>query len=176
MVKPPLRTTLLFITVLGLSAWHLSSRMRTVQTGVLRLALVRPCTQTEIENMGDGRTVWVRYLPHNTAFINEFQTATVAVPDRIAETMSTRQERVVWIAGDRRLSYGEFVDDISKLAAKTTAVYGLLSTQSETGPIDPSERRSKPREPTFTFCPVTPFPHTPAFILNDSSKPRTTSH
>jgi hypothetical protein len=67
---------------------------------------------------------------------------------------SRRFEKVVWLAADPRLTYGEVASDTSNLALHTPGLVVFLATTSQTGPIDPIEMaKTHPLDSAFFLCP-----------------------
>jgi hypothetical protein len=143
--------TLTFVAVAIPCIRHFRPRDAPSRQG-LRTLLVHPCSSAELDQRGDSRDIWLRYLSNERAFINGQPTASIAVPIQVSYITSTRFEKVVWLAADPRLSYGEVASDISNLAQRTPSLVIFLATSSETGSIDPIEM-NKSQNKIGTECP-----------------------
>ena len=102
----------------------------------IRVLLSKSCTP------GDEfirRDVVVRYLPDGRLSLNDQLLREGVVRSNVQEALSTRAEKLVWIAADEHLAYGDVVSFISKLHRDTPDVYIVLATKSQTGPVDPTD-------------------------------------
>ena len=143
---------MVFLAVAIPSLRHASSPNKP-SAHALKVLLPHPCSEAELMNLGDGRSYWLRYLTNQRDFLNGEPTAASALPSQVAMIMESRAERVLTLAADPRLSYGEVASDISRLAQHTPDLVVLLATTSETGPIDPIKRKLHAMPDWFFACP-----------------------
>ena len=85
------------------------------------------------------RDVVVRDLPGGRLWLNGRLLRESVVRSKVQEALSTRAEKLVWIAADDHLAYGEVVSLISKLHHDTPDAYIVLATKAQTGPVDPAD-------------------------------------
>jgi biopolymer transport protein ExbD len=97
----------------------------------VRLASACPAGQDE------RRDTVVRYLQNGKFLLNEQAVDEPSMLGSVSLYMETRAEKVVWIAADEHVSYGEVVSIISKLKRDTPQLYIALATKRQTGPVDP---------------------------------------
>jgi biopolymer transport protein ExbD len=57
----------------------------------------------------------------------------------VAEAVQPRAEKLVWVAADQRLQYGEVLKLISELKSDTQNLYVAIPTASQIGPVNPIE-------------------------------------
>jgi hypothetical protein len=101
------------------------------------VVLVHACSTIELAQLGDGHDEFIRYFSGNRAFVNETPIPPIAIPNIISHIMSTRAERAVWVAAGSPISFGGLAQDIASLRQRTPLLAILLTTTSQTGPIDP---------------------------------------
>jgi 3-deoxy-D-manno-octulosonic-acid transferase len=122
------------ICVVTLSVGRVDSDRRS-KLGV-HVLLAKPCAA------GDEfirRDLVVRDLPDGRLWLNDRPLDESAVRSNVQTALTTRAEKLVWIAADEHLSYGEVVSLISKLRHDTPDVYIVLATKAQTGPVDPAD-------------------------------------
>ena len=85
------------------------------------------------------RDVVVRDLPGGRLWLNDQLLRESVVRSKVQEALSTRAEKLVWIAADEHLVYGEVVSLMSKLHHDTPDVHIVLATKAQTGPVDPAD-------------------------------------
>ena len=142
-------TAILILALIAILLTRLVFSSRHRHTYGLPVALVHSCSASELERLGDSRDIWVRYLPGDRAFVNELpMTHAEAIP-AVSDAMSRRWERVVWIAGDPHLTYGEVIANTARLKAQIPSLVVLLTTGSQTGPVDPAAIVKLPLDQRF---------------------------
>jgi biopolymer transport protein ExbD len=87
----------------------------------------------------ERRDLVVRYLPGGKLWLNEESLKEDALRSRVQERLATRVEKLLWVAADERVSYGEVVALLSKLDRDNPDTYIALTTKMQTGPIDPAD-------------------------------------
>jgi hypothetical protein len=105
--------------------------------------------------MDDRRIEVVQFLRDGRIFLNERELDRPALRAAIAEVMERRSDRIIYIAGEDGAVYGDVLSQVSTLVADTPGLLVVLATASQTGPVDPLERRllaSQGRANIFGFC------------------------
>ncbi len=131
-------TTILVLALIAVLFVRFAMRSRVRHRYGIPVVLAHRCSATELEHLGDSRDVWVRYLPADQTFVNEHPMSRSDAVSAVAVEMSQRWEKAVWIAGDPRLTYGEVVANTAQLKAPVPSLVVLLTTRSQTGPVDPA--------------------------------------
>jgi len=98
--------------------------------------LPRPCPADVII---DRRDLVVRYLPSGKLWLNAEQLDEDGLRSRLQAALTTRAEKLVWIAADEHVSYGEVLSVISTLKQDTPDLHIALATKAQTGPVDPTD-------------------------------------
>jgi biopolymer transport protein ExbD len=106
---------------------------------------------------GDRRDLVVRYLPDAKLWLNSEPLDEYTLRLKLRTALATRVERLVWVAADERVSYGEVVAIISKLTEDSPDLHVALVTKAQIGPVDPSDiefRRSQlnPKLGIYNLC------------------------
>jgi biopolymer transport protein ExbD len=91
------------------------------------------------DDHGDSRDLVVRYLPNGKLWLNEDLLKENELRSELQERLATRVEKLVWVAADERLHYGEVIALLSKLSQDNPGTYMALTTRKQTGPVDPSD-------------------------------------
>ena len=102
----------------------------------VHVLLAKPCAA---EDEFIRRDLVVRDLPGRRLWLNDQLLDESVVRSNVQTALTTRAEKLVWIAADEHLSYGEVVSLISKLRHDTPDVYIVLATKAQTGPVDPAD-------------------------------------
>ena len=118
--------------ILGIGLWILIRAHKTspIPSG-MEIYLTHRCTEKELAAIGDSRDVWVRYFPNGKTFVNEKEMQKGDAMRFVHDTMERRAEPLVWVGGDKQLSYGEVVKNIDDLQKDTPGLVVLLSTPSQ---------------------------------------------
>ena len=85
------------------------------------------------------RDLVVRDLPGGRLWLNDQLLDENVVRSNVQTALTTRAEKLVWIAACEHLSYGGVAFLISKLRHDTPDVYIVLATKAQTGPVDPAD-------------------------------------
>lgn len=123
----------------------------------MQVRLARPCNYPPDE-IHDRWDVVVRYLPGGKLLLDG-----VAFKDEnslrngVAGELSPRTRKLLWIQADRRVSYGEVISLMSDLAKDTPSAEMVMTTEAQTGPVDPDQARAVGADPrsfrtTDFFC------------------------
>jgi biopolymer transport protein ExbD len=123
------------IGVIVLLVRHPRLMGRTVHAGVPVL-LAHQCPADAI---GDRRDVVVRYLPGARLWLNGNALDRTTLRKQVTEAMETRRERLVWLAADEHVSYGEVASIASDLMNDTPNLHLAIATKSQAGPVEPAE-------------------------------------
>ena len=155
-VLPAMSRTLTYLIALlcvGASACldNQSERVKAQGTQVL---LGRTCNE---QDGFDNRTITVRILPDATYFLNSQPESEASLRQHVSRVMDYRIERILWVAADKRMTYGEVAGVISKLQSDTPRLRVALATESQIGPVDPTEiKRMRGKMPDGRYIGMMP--------------------
>ena len=91
------------------------------------------------EGMESGsRLLAVRYLPDGRYFLNDQEATQAQVRQLLRPLLEHRIERLVWVAADKDVAYGNVVSLLSNLHHDTPHLYIAIATRSQVGPSTPS--------------------------------------
>jgi biopolymer transport protein ExbD len=88
---------------------------------------------------GDGRDLVVRYLSGGKLWLNEEALGEDVLRARVQADLSRRAEKLLWVAVDAHVLYGEAVSIVTKLSRDNPGAYIALATKTQTGPVDPAD-------------------------------------
>jgi biopolymer transport protein ExbD len=91
------------------------------------------------DNHGDGRDLVVRYLPGGKLWLNGDLLKENELRSELQKSLATRVEKLVWVAADEHVHYGEVIALLSKLRQDNPGTYIALTTKTQTGPVDPAD-------------------------------------
>ena len=91
------------------------------------------------DDIDSNRLLVVRYLPGDRYFLNSEPADEVQLRQLVRKALQRRVEKIVWIAADGRVTYGEVVSLLSKLQMDTPGLIIAVATASQTGPVEPAE-------------------------------------
>ena len=132
--------------------------MRGIVAQGISVGLLHVCKGTELDSVDNNRLVVLRYLRNGRVLVNDQLVPKRDAPDLTAQIMSRRLEPVVWFSADSHLDYGQVVLAISQLKQASPHLVVLLATESQTGPIDPSEIAKQDAPKIVTLCqPTLPY-------------------
>jgi biopolymer transport protein ExbD len=86
---------------------------------------------------GDSRDLVIRHLPGEKLWLNEASFEEGDLRSRVKERLATRFEKVLWVAADERVPYGEVVALLAMLHHDNPDAYIAITTKKQMGPIDP---------------------------------------
>jgi biopolymer transport protein ExbD len=120
----------------------------------LNVLIARPCPDGW---GGDSRDLLVRLLPGGKLWLNDHYLSEEALRKAVASEMVTRAERVILLAADSRVPYGDVVTFASTLQRDTPDLHISLVTRSVIGPVDPTEMNGDGAGgPLLKLCNVAP--------------------
>jgi hypothetical protein len=126
-----------FLALLCVGTLMLGSRTPNTRQDVgFRALLGQPCPAGVID---ERRDLVVRYLPDGKLWLNEESLDEGSLRLRLQQALQPRFEKLVWIAADERVSYGDVVSVISKLNQDTPDLHIALATKAQVGPVDPTD-------------------------------------
>lgn len=103
-------------------------------TGTLPILLSHSCSAQEIMNHGDGTWYFIKYhLNHQSSINDQGGLSEDGLRRTVASLMSRRAERLVYVAADPRLPYGEVLDLVSDLTRDDPSLHVVLLTEKQTG-------------------------------------------
>jgi biopolymer transport protein ExbD len=116
---------------------------------------------------GDSRDLVVRYLPGGKLWLNGDLLKEDELRSELQERLTTRVEKLLWVAADEHVRYGEVVALLSKLSQDNPGTYIALTTKMQTGPVDPADpefRKAQlnPKLGIYSLCVYVPGSNTPA--------------
>ncbi|MGA3225019.1 MAG: hypothetical protein ABSC65_14725 [Acidobacteriaceae bacterium] len=88
---------------------------------------------------GDARDLVVRYLPGGKLWLNSEPLDENILRSRVQGDLAKRAEKLLWLAADEHVSYGEVVDIVSKFSRDNPGLYIALATKAQTGAVDPAD-------------------------------------
>ncbi len=109
--------------------------MREHRPAGVRVLLGKSCP----DNADNTRLLVVRYLPGDRFWLNDQSLSEAKLRQSLSAALEGRLEKIVWVAADERVTYGEVVDVISKRKRDTPNLHVSLPTKSQIGPVDPVE-------------------------------------
>ena len=99
----------------------------------------------------------VRYLPGERYFLNDQPADEVHLRQLVSEATKNRLEKLVWVAANARVPYGDVAAVISALQSDTPDLHIAIATESQIGPVDPGEiNRMKGKRVDGTYIGVMP--------------------
>jgi biopolymer transport protein ExbD len=114
------------------SAWLALGR---IANGIPVL-LSHRCTQQELMNMGDGREIFVRYKLDHSSFVNDdLMPVENDLRRQIKTIMATRQERVLFFAGDESLPFGQVSKVLADLKTDDPALWIVILTRAQVNSV-----------------------------------------
>ena len=81
----------------------------------------------------------MRYLSVGRYFLNDQPADEVHLRQLLLEATKRRIEKLVWIAADESVTYGEVAAIVSELQSDTPDLHIALATEPQIGPVEPSE-------------------------------------
>jgi biopolymer transport protein ExbD len=119
------------------------------------------------DNHGDSRDLVVRYLPGGKLWLNGDLIKENELRSELQERLATRVERLIWVAADEHVHYGEVIALLSKLCQDNPDTYIALTTKTQTGPVDPADpefRKAQlnPKLGIYSLCVYVPGINAPA--------------
>jgi biopolymer transport protein ExbD len=88
---------------------------------------------------GDSRDLVIRYLSGGKLWLNGEALGENVLRARIQADLTRRAEKLLWVAVDEHVTYGEAVDIMAKLSRDNPGVTIALATKTQTGPVDPAD-------------------------------------
>lgn len=122
---------LLCFYVSGMGAFS----MREHRPPGVRVLLGKSCPDSAESN----RLLVVRYLPGNRFWLNDQSLSEAKLRQSLSAALERRIEKIVWVAADERVTYGDVVEVVSKLQRDTPDLHIALPTETQIGPVDPLE-------------------------------------
>ena len=116
-------------------AFPLGSQSRQDQPRALRVFLGKTCP----DNVENSRLLAVRYLTGGRYYLNDQPATEVDLRKLVKHVTQNRIEKLVWLAADRRVTYGEVTSLISELQSDTPDLHIAIATEAQVGPVDPLE-------------------------------------
>ena len=102
----------------------------------ITVLLCQPCPTGMEDNRRD---VVVRVLPREKLWVNDQQVDEALLRSMVSIAMERRVEKLVSIAADERVAYGEVLRLASGLTQATPDLHIAIETKSQTGPVDPEQ-------------------------------------
>ena len=90
--------------------------------------------------MPESDQLWVAYSAHHDVNIRGREFPADTFPALVARVMSIRKQKLIAVAADPRLSYGEVVTDLGKLQSATPSLIIVLATARLAGPTDAADK------------------------------------
>ena len=125
---------LLGLLCIGATA-RLGSQLGPNLPRAIRVFLGKPCGP----EMDNNRLLVVRFLPGERYFLNDQPANEVHLRQLVSRATERRLAKLVWVAGDERVTYGEVAALISDLQSDTPELHIVMATESQVGPVDPVE-------------------------------------
>jgi biopolymer transport protein ExbD len=106
---------------------------------------------------GDSRDLVIRLLPGAKLWLNEEPFEERDLRSKVKERLASRFEKLLWVAADERVRYGDVVALLAKLRQDDPDAYIAIVTKRQTGPIDPVDpefRRAQlnPKLGIYSLC------------------------
>ncbi len=136
---------------LSLMAYRLRQRHPRQAPVGMHVTITHICSQSELENFGDDRSVFVLLLPEDRQYINDDRVSKQEVPPKILTIMSRRSEPMLYFGADRTLTYETVVQELSLIAQESPETAVAVMTQSEFGSFDPEVRARIARSDDWKF-------------------------
>jgi biopolymer transport protein ExbD len=87
-------------------------------------------------NMGDGREIFVRYKLDHSSFVNDdLMPVENDLRRQIKTIMATRQERVLFFAGDESLPFGQVSKVLADLKTDDPALWIVILTRAQVNSV-----------------------------------------
>lgn len=97
----------------------------------------RSCFLTLAVRTVTAEILVIRHLPGEKLWLNEASFEEGDLRSRVKERLATRFEKVLWVAADERVPYGEVVALLAMLHHDNPDAYIAITTKKQMGPIDP---------------------------------------
>ena len=103
-------------------------------TGTVPVLLSHTCSQQELKNSGDGTWYFIKYhLDHRNSMNDVSGLAEEGVRQAVTAAMARRFERLIYVAADPHLPYGDVLNLLSGLTHDDPSLHVVLLTETQTG-------------------------------------------
>ena len=113
----------------------ISGRMRGAKpSGTAPVLLSHSCSRQELMNLGDGTWYFIKYhLDHRSSLNDQSGLSEEELSHAVTAVMSRRSERLIYVAADPRLPYGDVLHLVSRLSQDDPSVHVVLLTKQQIG-------------------------------------------
>jgi hypothetical protein len=133
-MKPLIRYVVACVITLAM-ATTLDPRVHAAgPVGIVPILLSHQCSRRELMNRGDGTWYFIKYRLDHTSLLNDtFESSEEDLREAVHAVMARRLERVVYLAADPQLHYGEVLKLVSDLRSDDPSLHVVVLTEEQTG-------------------------------------------
>lgn len=103
-------------------------------TGRIPVLISHACSPLELANRGDGIWYFIKYrLDHRGSVNNVSGLSEEGLRQAVTAVMARRVERLVYVAADPHLPYGDVLNLLSELKHDDSSLHVVLLTEKQTG-------------------------------------------
>ena len=103
-------------------------------TDTVPVLLSHTCARQELMNHGDGTWFFIKYhLDHRSSLNDQSELSEEELSHAVTAVMSRRFERLIYVAADPRLPYGDVLHLLSGLTHDDPTLHVALLTEKQTG-------------------------------------------
>lgn len=126
-----------FVRAISAAVLAITSAVRMLgarPTGTVPVLLSHTCSRQELMNHGDGTWYFIKYHPDHRSSLNDRSgLSEKELIQAVTAVMSHRLERLIYVAADPQLPYGDVLHLVSGLTHDDPSLHVAMLTEKQTG-------------------------------------------